>query len=90
MLNNSGSKGNKTMKLDQLLEYNMGNIFLRKSYTKCGRETISRPFSKESNLSISHDQGSKILYSLFLLTVQIEGYQNILKTSCQPLAFTAY
>ena len=78
------------MKLNQLLEYNMGNIFLRKSYTKCGHETISRPFYKEPNLTISHDQGSKTLYSLFSLSVQIEGYQNILKTSCQPLAFTAY
>ena len=31
-------------------------IFPEKSYTKCGGETISRPFSKKSKLSISLDQ----------------------------------
>ena len=35
------------MKFDQLIEYNMKNIFLGKSYTKCGGETIPRPFSKK-------------------------------------------
>ena len=41
------------MKFIQLIEYNMRNIFLEKSYTKCGRETITKPFSKKSKLSIS-------------------------------------
>ena len=36
------------MKFGQLIEYNMRNIFLKISFTKCGRETISRPFSKRS------------------------------------------
>ena len=40
------------MKFGQL-KYNMGNIFLEKSDTKCGGETITRPFSKKSKLSIS-------------------------------------
>ena len=31
--NISRSKGNQTMKLRQLIEYNMRNIFLEKSYT---------------------------------------------------------
>ena len=31
----------------------MRNTFVEKSYAKCGRETIPRPFSKRSNLSIS-------------------------------------
>ena len=30
------SKGNQKMKLGQLIEYNMKNIFLEKSCTKCG------------------------------------------------------
>ena len=30
--------------------------FLEDSYTKCGRETIARPFSKKLKLSISLDQ----------------------------------
>ena len=49
------SKGNQTMKFGQLIEYNMRNTFLEKSYTKCGGETIPRPFSKISKLSISLD-----------------------------------
>ena len=44
------------MKFGQLKEDNMGNIFLEKSYTKRGGETIPRPFSKKSKLSISLDQ----------------------------------
>ena len=47
------SKGNQTMKFGQSIEYNVRNIFVEKSYTKCGGETISRPFSK---LSISLDR----------------------------------
>ena len=53
--NLSRSKGNQAMKFGQLIEYNMRNIFIEKSYTKCGGETILSPFSKKSKLSISHD-----------------------------------
>ena len=56
MLNISRSKGNQSMKFGQLLEYNIKNIFLEKLYTKCGGETIPRPYSKKSNLIISQDQ----------------------------------
>ena len=35
------------MKFGQSTEYNMENIFLEKSYTKCVRETIPRLFSKQ-------------------------------------------
>ena len=65
------SKENQTMKFGQLIEYNMGNIFLEKSYRKCGEETTPRPFSKKSKLSISLDQYSKLLYSLFLLYAKL-------------------
>ena len=41
----SRGKGNQAMKYDQLVEYNMRNIILEKSYTKCGGETSPRPFS---------------------------------------------
>ena len=44
------------MKFVQLLEYNMKNIFVEKSYTKCSGETIPRPFTKKAKLSISPDQ----------------------------------
>ena len=39
------SKGNQAMKFGQLIEHNMKNIFLEKSYAKCGGETSSKPFS---------------------------------------------
>ena len=55
LLNTSRSKGNQTMKFDQLIEYNKRNIFVEKSYTVCGGETIPRPFSEKSNLRISLD-----------------------------------
>ena len=54
--NISRSKGNQTMKFGQLIECNMRNIFLEKSYTKFGGETIPRPFSEKSKLSIFLDQ----------------------------------
>ena len=44
------------MKFDQLIEYNMRNIFLKKSYTKCGAEIFLRHFSEKTKLSISLDQ----------------------------------
>ena len=44
------------MKFGQLLEYNMTNTFLKKSSTKYGGETIPRPFSKQSNFSLSLNQ----------------------------------
>ena len=38
--NISRSKDSHSMKLGQLIEYNMRNIFLEKSYAKCGGECI--------------------------------------------------
>ena len=45
--NISRGQGNQTMKFGQLIEYNMSYIFLEKSYTKCGREAVSRAFFKK-------------------------------------------
>ena len=53
--NISRSKGNQTMKFGQLIEYNMKNSFLQKSFTKCSRETVPRPSSKKLKLSLSLD-----------------------------------
>ena len=44
------------MKFDQLIEYNIGNIFLEKPYKRRGGKTFPRSFSKMSKLSISLDQ----------------------------------
>ena len=65
LINISRNKRNQTMKYGQLIEYNIRNIFLKNSYAKCDGETIPRPFSKKSKLSISLDQLAKFLYSLF-------------------------
>ena len=40
------------MKLGQLIEYNMRNVSLEKSYTKCNGETSPRPFSGKLKLNI--------------------------------------
>ena len=53
MTNISRGKDNQAMKFGQ---YNMRNIFLEKSFTKCGGKTIPRPLSKKSKLGISLDQ----------------------------------
>ena len=37
------------MEFGQLIEYNMGNISLEKLCTKCGGETIPKPFFEISN-----------------------------------------
>ena len=44
LANISRSKGNPIMKFGQLTEYNMRTILLAKSLSKCGGETIPRPF----------------------------------------------
>ena len=44
------------MKLGQLIEYSMRNIFVEKSYAKCAGETIPRPLPKK--IKIEHISGS--------------------------------
>ena len=52
----SRRKDKQVMKFGQLKEYNMRNIFVEKSYVKYAGETIPRPLSKKSKLSISLNQ----------------------------------
>ena len=47
--NISRSKGNQTTKLGQLIEYNVRNIFVKKSYTKLGRDLFQDPYLKNQN-----------------------------------------
>ena len=47
------SKRIEIMKFDPLIEYNMRNILLEKTYIKYVGETSDRPFSKEAKLTIS-------------------------------------
>ena len=48
--NISRSKGNQTTEFGQLIENNMVNIFLEKSYRKCGEKLVPESFIK--NLSM--------------------------------------
>ena len=66
------SEGNYTMKFGQLMECNMRNIFLEKSYAKCDGKTIPRHFSKKCiSKSVSLDPQSMILQSLLLLYTKL-------------------
>ena len=40
------------MKYGHLIEYDTTNFFLEKSYTKCGGETIPRPYSKKVKIEL--------------------------------------
>ena len=74
------------MKFGQLIECNLRNIFLQKPYTICGGETSPRPFSEKLKLSLSLDQQSKVLYSLFLLCWGLSKYiETKLPISCFDL-----
>ena len=66
------------MKFGQLIEYNMRNIFLEKSYTKCGGETFPDPFLKIQNWEISGSTDWNTT-KLFLFYIQNEVNQNKLK-----------
>ena len=58
-------------KFPEIRKYNLRNIILENSYTKCGGETIPRPFSKNSKLGISLDQYFKVLYIFFSLFAKL-------------------
>ena len=79
------------MKVGQLIEYSMRNIFLEKSYKKCGSflKNDPGPFLK---IKIEHISGS--IFESFVYFVLIgslvKDYQIWLKLSCRPLAFTSY
>ena len=67
------------------------NIFLEKSGSKFGGETIHRPFSKKSKLSISLDQQFKVLVCFYsmpnLVSKYIETKCKYLKTKFQTTCF---
>ena len=61
LLNISGNKSNQTIRFVQLIKYNMINIFLEKSYTKCCGEATPRPFYEKSKFNISLDMQFEML-----------------------------
>ena len=68
----------------------MRKFFLEKSYTKYGAETSPRPFSEKLKLSISQDQQSKILYSLFSLYGKVSAIETKLQTTCFHLILSFF
>ena len=71
--NISRSKGCRTMKFVQLVEYNIANIFLKNHPIIVMENLVPDPFIKNS---ISQDQQSEML-----LSFQVEFYQEISKLS---------
>ena len=84
--NISRSKDNQIMKLGQLIKCNMRNIFLEKSYTKCGRETSPRPFSEKLKLTISLDQWPKFCTVCFYCMAS-SGLSKYIEAKLQATCF---
>ena len=57
-------------------------MFFLKNHIQNGGEAGPKRFYENSKLSISLDQQSEMLQSLFLLYVQVKLYQKILKLRC--------
>ena len=58
------------MKFNQLIEFNMRNIFFKKSYTKFGEETSPIPFSEKLKLTYLWISNLK-----FYIVCQIENIE---------------
>ena len=84
MPNVSRSKGNQTMKFDKLIECNIRNIFLEKSYSHSGGETSPRSFSNQ--IKIAPVSGSMIwnFIQFVFIVWQVGGYRNTLKLVSLP------
>ena len=79
LLNISRSKDNRTMKFGQLIQYNMRNIFLDKSYTNVMEKIFSNPFL-ENQQKIWINSLKSFIHFVFIVC-QVESYRNILKLS---------
>ena len=85
--NISRIRSNQTMKFGQLIEYDMRNTFLEKSYAKYDGGTISRPFSEKPKLSIFLDQQPKFLNCLFSLSAKLKATEIFLNQAAEQLLF---
>ena len=81
----SGTKVNKTMKFGQLIEYNMRNIFLKKSSIKCDGDGRPRLFYKKSILRISLE--CLKCYKSALTVCPSEGLPKYIKTKVLTTCF---
>ena len=91
--NISRSKGTQPVNFRQLIEYNMRNIFLEKSYTTHNvvEKLISDPFIKNENWAYLRINSLKC-YKFFFLVCQSRGVPKYIKikvlTSCLYLYLT--
>ena len=77
------TKGNQIIKFGRLIEHNMRNVFLGKLCTKCGEDTILRPFSQKSTLSISLDQKLYTVRFYFMPSLRLSKYIEVkLQATC--------
>ena len=67
LLDISRNKGTQTMKVGQLIEYNIGNNFLEKSGTKCGGKASAKPFSKIQNIYLCITRLTFIQFSFYFM-----------------------
>ena len=76
------------MKFGQLIEHNVKNIFVEKSYRKCGGEKLfSDSFLK---MNIEHISESIVLKFSEVVVSSFKDYQNIVKPSCKLVTFALY
>ena len=84
--NISKSTGNQKVKSGQVIEYNMRNIFLEKSYIKSTGKTSSQPFSKKIKIE-PLDQQSRVSYSFFIVCPS-GGLSQYFKTKVKTTCFS--
>ena len=74
------------MKFGQLTEHNMRNLFLKKSYTKYGGDTISGHFSKNQNWVYLWSNSLKF-YTVCVYCMSRYGLSKYIETKLQTTYF---
>ena len=72
MTNILRSKDNQAMKFGQLIEYNLRDIFLEKSYTKSNEKLFRDPFLKNQNRAYLYQCSKCFIYFVFIV-YQVEN-----------------
>ena len=86
LFNISRSKNTQAMKFGQLIECNMTNVFLEKSYTKCDGETSTRLFSEKLKLRISLNNSLEF-YTVCFYCMPNRGLSKFIETRVQTTCF---
>ena len=73
----SKTKANQTTKCGPLIEYNMKNIIVEKSFKKYDGKTRPRNIFEKSKFSISVYQQPEVSYSLFLYVFRMSCLRTV-------------